>query len=330
MLFPTLQKRTVLCVGLGVLAGCASAPHPSAAVEEPWRPQAPIVAHLGDPAGGASSRQMAAAFAANNPGYGLAFLADVDRLDASDGERVAFVQRGAAEATLVPSSRSALGERRSSDLGVGDLVLLRPGDRLRLQQPVDLLVFAVPKPFDADLPSFLRPDWSPGITDTPGGCATESGAYRRVVLTWLRRNGPFNYEALNAHRVRITDSFTHYHPRTGGFDEFYLVQMVQPGARLLVSVETEAITSESVSREGAAALFEEIPLQVGDLIYLPRGVVHRGLGGVLAHVITAPGFVPGAEIGVDHHLAAINARLGLEGPDALPLHAQGALRPIRR
>ena len=173
-------------------------------------------------------------------------------------------------------------------------------------------------------------DWTPGITDTPGGCATETGAYRRVVLTWARRNGPFNYRELNAHRVRITDSFTHYHPEVGGFDEFYLVQMVQPGAKLLVSRHTDAIVAEDLGGLSPDEVFEEIELQVGDLVYLPRGTVHRGLGGVLAHVITVPGFIPGAEIGVDHHLAAINEANGWDGAAALPLHAAGARRPIRR
>ena len=75
-------------------------------------------------------------------------------------------------------------------------------------------------------------------------------------------------------------------------------------------------------------LLDVHPLAVGDLVYLPRGTMHRGLGGVLAQVITAPGFKPGAEIGVDHHLFAINERLGLVGDDALPLHAANARQAV--
>ena len=71
-------------------------------------------------------------------------------------------------------------------------------------------------------------------------------------------------------------------------------------------------------------MFEETPLAVGDLVYLPRGTVHRGVDGVLAHVIAAPGFVPGTEIGVDHHLRRINGLLGLKGEDALPFHVPAA------
>ena len=70
------------------------------------------------------------------------------------------------------------------------------------------------------------------------------------------------------------------------------------------------------------------PPEVGDLVYLPRGTVHRGFGGVLAQIITAPGFRPGAEIGVDHHLRAINGRLGLTGEDALPFREASASRAV--
>ena len=77
----------------------------------------------------------------------------------------------------------------------------------------------------------IRPDWDPNITDIPGGCATETNAYRRILLTWKQEVGQYLYHALNAHRVRIMDSFSHYHPVEGGFDEFYLVQMALPDAQ---------------------------------------------------------------------------------------------------
>lgn len=303
-----------------------------------------MLARLGTTGNAAALATVRAAFERNNPGYRLAFARDLRRLEAAAHERVVFVQRGQGEARLssdglasdgLSSERAAPVTSKAarpdrSPVSVGDLVLLRAGQSLTCDAALDVLVFRVPEPFGDDLPSFLRPDWHPGITDTPGGCATETGAYRRVVLTWSRRNGPFNYRALNAHRVRITDSFTHYHPVVGGFDEFYLVQMVRPGARLLTSTRTAEIVDESLRAGDIDGLFESWDLQVGDLVYLPRGTVHRGLGGVLAHVITTPGFVPGAEIGVDHHLAAINEKLGLRGDDALPLHAEGAKRVIRR
>lgn len=278
------------------------------------------IAHLGreggDPDGLAAIR---GSFEARNPGYGLRYHAAAAELPAEEAPRVLFVQRGEGRARVIGAGGE---ERSSSDCAVGDVLLLRPSESLALAPPLDVLAFAVPEPLPAELPSFVRPDWDPGITDTPGGCATETGAYRRVCLTWLASNGPYVYHALNAHRVRITDSFSHYHPEEGGFDELYLVQMAQPGARVLTSEAVDRIEApESVTREEARALLETHELEVGDLVYLPRGTMHRGLGGVLAQVITAPGFRPGAEIGLDHHLRAIDERLGLEGEDALPYHA---------
>jgi ribosomal protein L16 Arg81 hydroxylase len=78
----------------------------------------------------------------------------------------------------------------------------------------------------------------------------------------------------------------------------------------------------------AAQLLESTSLEVGDLVYLPRGVMHRGIGGVLAQVITVPGFIPGSEIGVDHHLKAINQNLNLSDKQALPYHSDAANGPV--
>ncbi len=284
-------------------------------------------AHLGRSQGDAAGfAALRGAFVAANPGYDLAWHAPLAELEAVASPLVLFVQSGEATASVVREGRT---ERCDPPLTSGDVVLLRPGERIVPDGELGALAFHVPVPLPEELPSFVRPDWDPEITDTPGGCAEESGAYRRILLTWLGKNGPYLYHALNCHRVRITDSFSHYHPREGGFDEFYLVQMVQPGARLITSESVEAIENpEAVTREGAATLVESHALAVGDLVYLPRGTMHRGLGGVLAQVITAPGFKPGAEIGVDHHLFAINERLGLEGVDALPLHEANARRAV--
>lgn len=52
--------------------------------------------------------------------------------------------------------------------------------------------------------------------------------------------------------------------------------------------------------------------------------MHRGLGGALVKVISVPGIVPRSEIGVDHHLWAINKQLGLTGARALPFHLVAA------
>ena len=293
------------------------------------------------------------AFESRNPGYRMHWWAKASRVEANGGPRIVFVQslvegakqraaargvthevaarvrrapRSTSEATPGPSGPSA----RPHKLSVGDIVVLARGETLEVDGKAGLLGFDVPQA-TSGVPSVIRPDWDPKITDTLGGCATQAGSYRRILLTWLGKNGPYTYRSLNAHRVRITDSFSHYHPKVGGFDEFYLVQMTRTTARLLTSTAVAKIERpESVARGELDGLIREHRLAVGDLVYLPRGVMHRGLGGVLAQVITVPGFVPGSEIGVDHHLHAINKRFGLSKKERLPLHLAGAMRAIRR
>jgi hypothetical protein len=273
----------------------------------------------GDAAGLAAIRE---AFVAGNAGYDLSYQDQVTQLPAADQSRIGFVQEGSGTGTLAGGS---------SRVDVGDIVLLRPGESLHCDRPVGLLLFQVPEPLPAGLPAFIRADWDPRITDTPGGCATDPGAYRRILLTWSESVGPYVYRALNAHRVKITDSFTHYHPAEGGFDELYLVQLSTPEARLLTSEKLERILDPGrVARAEVPHLLDERTLATGDLVYLPRGVVHRGLGGVVAQVITVPGFIPGAEIGVDHHLRAINERFGVESPDAVPYHRPTSHGPVVR
>ncbi|MBJ02816.1 MAG: hypothetical protein CMK00_08105 [Planctomycetes bacterium] len=262
---------------------------------------------------------LSSAFSESNEGYALRWLPGSSASTASAAPQVLFVQSGEGAALITDNETSGT---TTCNYAVGDLLPLPPGQEVSFTPPADLLSFSLPEALPKGLPTIIRPDWDPAITDTPGGCATETGAYRRILLTWLGKNGPYLYHGLNAHRVRVMDSFTHYHPLVGGFDEFYLVQAAQAGARLIVGEDLPAILSpETVSAEQVPSLLREIPVEAGDLIYLPRGVVHRGLGGILAQVISIPGFVPNSEIGVDENLRAINARLGLKGSLALPVHA---------
>jgi len=279
-----------------------------------------------DSGAGTGMDAIAAAFERANPGHELDWRPEALGVSAAGRPRVLLVQAGEAAARV----RRAAGEV-SSDLAVGDVLVLAPGESVRCDSAVDLLVFSLPLAPSDEVPRVIRPDWDPRITDTPGGCATDEGAYRRILLTWLGDNGPYTFRGLNVHRVRIDDSFTHYHPREGGFDEFYLVQAVRDGARILTSEQPEAIERpESIQRDQIGSLLTSTGLAAGDLVYLPRGTAHRGLGGVLAQVITVPGFVPGAEVGIDHHLRAINERFGLTGDDALPLHAGAADKAVVR
>ncbi|MCW9713792.1 hypothetical protein LQ318_12845 [Aliifodinibius salicampi] len=266
-------------------------------------------------------------FKEQNPGYDMTYLSGVQQVEAQDYTQVVFVQEiegitnqdVEAQATVIGNSDS----QEESEAIVGDIFILNGGEMMQSDVEMGLLVFKVPEEPGSDLPSFIRPDWDPNITDVPGGCATDIDAYRRILLTWQKDVGEYIYHALNAHRVRIYDSFSHYHPKEGGFDEFYLVQMVKPGAKIITSERVEKITRPGeVKKSEVDKLVREYELEVGDLVYLPRGVMHRGLDGVLAQVITVPGFIPGSEIGVDHHLRAINERLNLEGEEALPYNEE--------
>ena len=262
-------------------------------------------------------------FASRNPGYDLGYERNLTELPATDFPRVLFVQEG--------NTQLRLSSGETSQVTVGDIVLLDAQQSLAADSLISLLTFRVPDAPHDSIPNFIRPDWDPNITDIPGGCATETNAYRRILLTWQNKVGYYLYHSLNAHRVRIMDSFSHYHPVEGGFDEFYLVQMVMPGGRIITGEQLDLVLKpESLTPEKAAGLLQSTELQVGDLVYLPRGTVHRGIGGVLAQVITVPGFIPGSEIGVDHHLRKINESLGLAGEARLPFNESASLEAVEK
>jgi putative heme-binding domain-containing protein len=256
-------------------------------------------------------------FATANAGYALNWLeaGSVASLAPTAACSIVFVQSGEGMAMVANVASTSTSAVRS-----GDIVVVRKGEALSLMG-ASALVIDVPAPPPSDVPTIIRPDFDPRITDIPGGCAEEADAYRRILLTWQGKNGPYLFHALNAHRVRIMDSFTHYHPVRGGFDEFYLVQSAPAGAELIVSEQLDMIRGvAAVTKADVPGLIRRIPLTAGDLVYLPRGVVHRGVGGAVVQVITVPGFVPGAEIGVDAELAALNSTLGLNADEALPVH----------
>ncbi|MBX2816028.1 MAG: hypothetical protein KTR24_08520, partial [Saprospiraceae bacterium] len=171
----------------------------------------------------AGFEELRRAFSERNPGYDVSYHHRISKLNGTPTARVCFIQDGGGTMTI---------GSQSSKFSVGDIIMLDAAEEFSTDSLVDVLAFMVPEELPVEIPSFVRPDWDPNITDTPGGCATETNAYRRILLTWLDKVGPYQFHSLNAHRVRIMDSFTHYHPKQGGFDEFYLVQMALPEARL--------------------------------------------------------------------------------------------------
>ena len=293
----------------------------SQAEEMPKQKNEPLqIAHLAD-GDEDSFESIRSAFVQNNPGYDLAYRSSIEKIEEAAYERILFVQEGDPDISL--------SSGQTSKTTVGDIIILDKGVSLEADSLMSVLEFQVPDAPSDSIPKLIRPDWDMNITDVPGGCATERNAYRRILLTWKQEVGHYLYHALNAHRVRIMDSFSHYHPIEGGFDEFYLVQMALPEARIITSSLVEKIEQpQGIKLEEAQSLLQSDQVKVGDLIYLPRGTVHRGLGGVLAQVITVPGFIPGSEIGVDHHLKAINDHLELTPEQALPYNKEASSRAI--
>ncbi len=274
-------------------------------------------------------------FKERNPGYDMTYLSGVRRVEPKEYIQVAFVQEidGVTNQDVLAKAvvSGNPGSEKRSEAIVGDILMIQKGESMEFDTDMGLLVFRVPQEPEQDLPAFIRPDWDDNITDVPGGCATEIDAYRRILLTWEKEVGEYIYHAINAHRVRIYDSFSHYHPVEGGFDEFYLVQMVIPGAKIITSERVDLINNPGqVDPSQVDDLINEYELEVGDLVYLPRGVMHRGYGGILTQVITIPGFIPGSEIGVDHHLRAINERLGLDEDDELPYNEEHSHEAVIR
>jgi hypothetical protein len=267
------------------------------------------------------------AFRERNPGYDFHYLTSVSHIEPVDFHRIIFLQHGEGNARITNTA----GEVIQSPLTFGDMVILRKGENIITDVPLGFLSFTVPDSPPAELPNFIRPDWDPNITDVPGGCATEIDAYRRILLTWRKDVGEYIYHSLNAHRVRIRDSFSHYHPEDIGFDEFYLVQMTEPGAKIIISEYVDLIKDpENLSENEAGGLIREYELREGDLVYIPRGVMHRGVGGVLAQVITMPGFIPGSEIGLDHLLRQINEKFDFDGNRTLPYNIEFSAEPVIR
>lgn len=286
----------------------------SAVQDAPKHALAPevVLAHVSGEQRGEGVERLQSAFEARNPGYRVQVHMGSEPLDAV-GHAVTFVQ---SEGTVSIDGADALEVR------VGDIVLQRPGHQYRFSAPMELVSFILPQDqeLDAGIPALVRPDFDPKLTDRPGGCATDPGAYRRLLLTWNPERGPYVHHGFNCHRVRIDDSFSHYHPVDGGFDEFYLVQEAPEGAVLVVSRRTQDLLADRVERDDVAELLERLPLKAGQLIMIPRGVTHRGHGGAVIQVLAVPGFLPGKEIPMDDAIRRVNGRFALTGARALPVH----------
>lgn len=310
-----LNPIDYLLYAFSCLLLCSCSPKSTPVIEEPNDPL--LVANVSTGIG-PQFQAIQATFAASNPGYSMDYIHQSNQIIKNEDNRIVFIQQGGGTMDI--------NGHGSSKFSIGDILALRPGDQIYADSLFSALVISTPDIIPRSIPSFIRPDWDPGITDVPGGCATATNAYRRILLTWKESVGPYVYHSVNAHRVRIMDSFSHYHPKEGGFDEFYLVQMAAPTAKLLTSQKVDQIENNTgLTKSNSQALLDSHSLKVGDLVYLPRGMMHRGLGNALVQVITVPGFIPGAEIGVDHHLLSLNRRLGFM---AIPYNKEASTKVI--
>ena len=272
-----------------------------------------LVAYVSGPRSGEGLAELEAFFQEQYPGYAIQ-TAQVAGEAGQGVHAVTFIQAG--------EGRVSIEGGEPIDLRVGDLVLQRPGKPHEFHGSMETVTFLLPadQVLDAAIPDVVRPDFDPKLSDRPGGCATDPGAYRRLLLTWNPDRGPYVHRGFNCHRVRIDDSFSHFHPVDGGFDEFYLVQEAPKGAVLLVSRRTSDLLSDSVREDELEQVMQRIPLEAGQLIMIPRGVTHRGMGGAVVQVLAVPGFKPGQEIAMDEAIRRVNGRFALTGQRALPSH----------
>lgn len=273
-----------------------------------------LVAHVAGPKRGEGLSALEVFFREHCPGYGLKMRQESPSMARRGLHAVTFIQAG--------EGRLVIDDGAPIEVRVGDLVVEHPGKTYHYLDPVETISFTLPEEqvFDSAIPDVVRPDFDPLLTDRPGGCATDPGAYRRLLLTWNPERGPYVHHGFNCHRVRIDDSFSHYHPVDGGFDEFYLVQEAPRGAVLLTSQRTSDLLADTISEGEVGEVLDRIQLEAGQLIMIPRGVTHRGRGGAVVQVLAVPGFKPGQEIAMDEAIRRVNGRFALTGGKALPVH----------
>ena len=257
-------------------------------------PGTTLIAHLGrdegDNAGLATLRSM---FRQRNPGYDIEYMAGVSHIPSARTARIVFVQ----EETAGRSSYPAMVNERHSETGGGDIIVLRSGESLDTKHAMDFLMFTVPSDLPDELPTFIRPDWDERITDTPGGCATETGAYRRILLTWLEKNGPY---ILHGRSTPIacaspipSRTITRSRAASTSSTSCRWCSRADDSSSAGTRVQNRSSLTGSLSIDGAKSRCSRThALEVGDLVYIPRGIIHRGVGGVLAQVITDPRLPP--------------------------------------
>jgi len=292
--------RTLLAATLFLAGGCATASRSLAS--------APVHVHGGAPRNWA---RLCRAVEVAHPGIRARHVA-LSRTGADKRPRLLLVTQGSG-----PVGVQRRSTRVARVVGPGDLVFLREGQVLSTESPIQALELRMSSPLPTGLPTFI------GFAESthPDSEASSGKEPLRVdVLDWQPGGAPA-YADLNVKLVQLDDAPTHYHPEEGGFDEVVFVRDAEPGAGVLLSTKREAIETRTVERAEVSTLLRPIALTAGDVLFVPRGLVHRPRGRSSVVVIALPGFVPGGEVRLDDDLRAINAALELEGDAALPSFA---------
>ena len=186
---------------------------------------------------------LARSFAERNPGSSIDFLPaarPTRRRRPSGGVRPAG-----------PAGRGRwCGSLETTPLRVGDLLPLKPGGRWSSTGP-SISSCSIAEPLASTVPSVIRPDFDPALTDSPGGCATDPGACRAPPHLGPAA-GPYVNRGFNCRRVRI-DGFHALPPgrRRLGRD------LSRPGAplgrELLVCRDCRVSTAKSSTRRVIAS-----------------------------------------------------------------------------
>ena len=226
-----------------------------------------------------------------------------------------------ARVCIVTHGSGMVGIKRQStrlfrSLGPGDLIFLQPGHELSTAAEIEGLVLSVPTPF----PDALETLHTSSATPSPAEDTKEREGWTEERIDILGGSAGVDHPThpdVNVKRVHLAGAPTHYHPPAGGYDELVFILDAEAGAQVLWSDHREAIESRRIAIAEVGKLFRSLPITKGDLLLVPRGVVHKPLGRSRSIVLALPGFLPEATVLLDEDLRAIALELGLR-PEKLP------------
>ena len=301
-----LRMRPWLCCAWACLALSCSLPRARVVALPPCERPVRLARLVPGSAGEADFEHLRADFEAARPGHTLQWHEALSQLAGGVGGRggsCLLVQSGSAHARLGDSE---------SELGAGDLVLVRAGETLVVEGALAGLSLSIQRELPVDLPSWIRFESDPalaqpGLRDRGHGLADE-----RALLAWSPEEGPYLCRSINVQRASLASEGAFVHPLAGGFEELILVLEAAPGASIELwplepgafepgalepgSVEPGSVepAGEPVSAADDARASQRLELQAGELLLVPRGWAHQLRGAGRALWISVPGARPGS------------------------------------